>query len=95
MTDYLDPVPSKNKKYCVKLNHSCCNKFKFNQILNHYVLSMEAISVLHMEEKMILIDTRTFQSIRDISGCCITTKKTNQFWYKLSDCNLKHKSCES
>ena len=31
-----------------------------------YVLCVEAISVLHMEEKMISIDKKTLQSINDM-----------------------------
>ena len=31
MADDSEPVPSKKKKYCVKFNHSWCNKFKFIQ----------------------------------------------------------------
>ena len=45
-----------------------------------YLLCVETISVLHMEEKMISIDTRTPQSIRDmwITTITITTiKKVN------------------
>ena len=51
----------------MKFNDSWCNKFKFIQkaakgegLLD--VLCVEVISVLHMEEKVILIDTP--QSIR-------------------------------
>ena len=70
MADNSEPAPSKKKKYCVKLNDSWCYKFKY--ILKSrkdegllYVLRVEVISVLHIEEKMISIDTRTHQTIRD------------------------------
>ena len=65
------PVPSKNKKYYMKFNDSWFNKF--NSLRNpgkvkilRYVLYVEAISVLNMEEKMISIDIRTPQNMRDM-----------------------------
>ena len=71
MADNSVPVPSKNKKYYVKFNDSWCNKF--NSLRNpgkvkvlRYVLCVEAISVLNMEEKMISIDIRSPQSMRDM-----------------------------
>ena len=71
MADNSEPAPSKNKKNCAKFNDSRCKRFKFFRNLGkmmvlHCVLCVEAISVLHMEEKMISIDTRTPQRIRDM-----------------------------
>ena len=60
----------------------------------HFVLCVKAISVLHMEEKMISIDTRTPQTIRDM-WMLHNGKDSKQFWCKLSDCKLKPKICEN
>ena len=57
----------------------------------HFVLCVKAISVLHMEEKMISIDTRTPQTIRDM-WMLHNSKDSKQFWCKLSDCKLKPKN---
>ena len=67
MADNSEPVPSKKKRYCVKLYNSLRNLGQVKVLL--YVLCVEAISVLHMEEKM-LIDTRTPQSTRDMWILC-------------------------
>ena len=64
MADNSEPAPSKKKRYCVKFNDLLRNIGQVKVLL--YVLCVEAISVLHMEEKMISIDTRTPQSIRDM-----------------------------
>ena len=62
MVDNSEPAPSKKKRYCVKFNDSLRNLGQVKVLL--YVLCIEAISVLHMEEKMISIDTKTPQCIR-------------------------------
>ena len=62
MADNSEPAPSKKKRYCVKFNDSLRNRGQVKILL--YVRCVEAISVFHMEEKMISIDTRTSQSIR-------------------------------
>ena len=61
----------KEKKYCVKFKDSDVinstyfrNPGKVKALL--YVLCVEAISVLYMEEKMISIDIRTHQNSRDM-----------------------------
>ena len=59
-----------------------------------YVLCVEAISVYYVEEKKILLDTRTPQN-KGICECCTTTKKINRFWCKLSNCKPRPKSSES
>ena len=64
MGDNSEPAPSKKKRYCVKFNNSLRNLGKVKVLL--YVLCIEAISVLHMEKKMISIDTRTPQSLKDM-----------------------------
>ena len=64
MADNSEPVPSNKKRYCVKFNDSLRNLGQVKVLL--YVLCAEVISVLHMEEKMISIDTRTPQSKRDM-----------------------------
>ena len=64
MGDNSEPAPSKKKRYCVKFNNSLRNLGQVKVLL--YVLCIEAISVLHMEEKMISIDTRTPQSLKDM-----------------------------
>ena len=80
MVDNSQPAPSKNKKYCVKFNDSWCKKFSFRTPRNvkflHYVLRVEAISVLHIEERMILIDTRTPHSIKNMRT--LLSDKENQ-----------------
>ena len=63
MADTSEPAPSKRKRYCVKFNDSLKNFGQVKVLL--YVLYVEAISVLHMEENKISIETRTPQSIRD------------------------------
>ena len=67
MADNSEPVPSKKKRYCMKFYNSLRNLGQVKVLL--YVLCVEAISVLHMEEKM-LIDTRTPQSTRDMWILC-------------------------
>ena len=69
MAENSEPAPSQKNKYCVKFNDLWCNNFKSSRNAVQvkvllYVLCVEAISVLYMDEKMISIDTRTPQ--RDI-----------------------------
>ena len=64
MADNSEPAPSKEKRYCVKFNGSLRNLGQVKVLL--YALCVEVISVLHMEEKMMSIDIRTPQSIRDM-----------------------------
>ena len=64
MADNSEPVPSNKKRYCVKFNDSLRNLGQVKVLL--YVLYVEVISVLHMEEKTISIDTRTPQSKSDM-----------------------------
>ena len=59
MADNPEPAPSKKKRYNVKFNDSLRNLGQVKVLL--YVLCVEAISVLHMEENMISIETRTPQ----------------------------------
>ena len=58
MVDNPEPALSKRKRY-VKFNDSLRNLGQVKVLL--YVLCVEAISVLHMEENMISIETRTLQ----------------------------------
>ena len=55
-----------------------------------YVLCVEAISVLHMEEKMISIDTRTPQSVRDM-WILRNDKKLTDFGASSATANLDQK----
>ena len=71
MAESSEPAPSKKKKkYCVKFSDSWSINYKISDIPERlqfcFVYCAEAISVLHMEEKMILIDTGTPQSTRDM-----------------------------
>ena len=59
MADNPEPAPLKKKIYYVKFNNSLRNFGQVKVLL--YVLCVETISVLHMEENMISIDTRTPQ----------------------------------
>ena len=56
MAGNSEPAPSKKKRYCVKFNNSLRNLGQVKVLL--YKLYIEAISVLHMEKKMISIDTK-------------------------------------
>ena len=69
MADNSEPALSKNKKYCVKFNNSWGGKCNFVQKSRKgegFTLCAvcEVISVLHMEKKMVSIDTWIPQSIR-------------------------------
>ena len=88
MTNNSEPAPSNKKRYCVKFNDSLRNLGKVKVLL--YVLCAETISVLHMEEKMISIDTRTPRSIRDMWILCNNTKLTN-FGANSATANLNQK----
>ena len=68
-----------------------------------YVMCVEAISVLQMEVKMILIDTRTLKTISDM---WITDKDiwmqhnnkefwNNRYWCKVNGCKIRPKSSKS
>ena len=59
MADNSEPAPSKKKRYCVKFNDLLRNIGQVKVLL--YVMCVEAISVLLMEENMISIETRTPQ----------------------------------
>ena len=59
----------------MKFNDSLKNLEQVKVLL--YVLCVEAISVLYMEEEMISIDTKTPQSIRDMSILRNDKKLTN------------------
>ena len=54
-------------------------------------MCVKAILVLHMEEKMISIDTRTPQSIRDMCILYTTTKKLADFDASSATANLDQK----
>ena len=69
-------------------SNSFRNLWKVKVLL--YVICVEVISVLSMEEKMISIDIRTPQSIR-YKWCCTRRKKINWFWSKLSNYKLSSK----
>ena len=88
MADNSEPAPSKKKRYCVKFNESLRNLRQVKVLL--YVLCVEVISVLHMEEKMISIDTSTPQSIRDM-WILRNDKKLTDFGAISATANLNQK----
>ena len=88
MADNSEPVPSNKKRYCVKFNDSLRNLGQVKVLL--YVLCAEVISVLHMEEKMISIDTRTPQSVRDM-WILRNDKKLTDFGASSATANLDQK----
>ena len=57
MADNSEPVPSTKKRYCVKFYNSLRNLGQVKVLF--YVLCVEAISVLHMEEKMLIDNKNT------------------------------------
>ena len=66
-----------------------------------YVVCVEAISLLHMEEKMRSIDTRTLQTISDMwirdkdIWMQHNDKESYQFWCQVNDCKLRPKTTKS
>ena len=92
MADNSEPALSKKKRYCVKFNDSLRNLGQVKVLL--YVLCVEAISVLHMEEKMISIDTKTPQSIRDMWILC-NNKILTDFGASSVTTNLDQKVVEA
>ena len=93
MADNSEPALSKKKRYCVKFNYSLRNLGQVKVLL--YVLCVEAISVLHMEEKMISIDNKDTSKYKGYVDTAQRQKRINRFWCKLSDFKLKLKSSES
>ena len=88
MVDNSEPFLSKKKRDCVKFNDSLRNLGQVKVLF--YVLCLEAISVLHMEEKMISIDTRTPQSVRDM-WILRNDKKLTDFGASSATANLDQK----
>ena len=93
MADNSEPAPSKKKRYCVKFNGSLRNLGQVKVLL--YVMCVEAISLLHMEEKMISINNKDTSKHKRYVDTAQRQKQINRFWCKLSDFKLKPKSSES
>ena len=88
MVDNAEPALSK-KKRCVKFKDSLRNLRQVKVLL--YVLCVEAITVLCMEEKMISIDTRTPQGIKDMLILRNDKKKLIDFGASSATGNLDQK----
>ena len=92
ISDNLEPPPSKKKRYCVKFNDSLKNLGQVKILF--CVLCVETISVLHMDKKIILIDTRTPEKIRDM-WILRNHKKLTNFGASSAIVNLDQKVMKS